>query len=186
VFCALALVGASRADTVELQKKAGRFERAGQWAEACRCYEELARRDRINAHIYREAYHRAYRRLQLTIRHTDPIYQAELKKLSVPQALDLYEQVLSVLTAAHPDRASLTTLHNNGLQELRNALEDEGFRARYFPDVKPDALAAFKAKLDAWPLTRVASRDEASRRRWPSAAPRHMPASRCGRGPCRP
>jgi carboxyl-terminal processing protease len=169
LFCGLFFVGFCRAEPevglkesiAALMAKAEGFKKAGQWAEACRCYDELARKDRLNVDRWRGLYHQAYRRLQLTIRHTDPIYVAELKRLSVPQALDLYEQVLSVLAAAHPDRASYGTLHDNGLQELRHALKDEGFLARYFPDVKPDALAAFKAKLDSWPLVRITSRADA-------------------------
>jgi len=162
LLAALLLWASSARASEELASKATDFEKRGLWAEACRVLDEMGRKDRSNS-IIRDAYHRCLRRLHLAIRHADGEYRAALSRLSTSQALDIYSQVLGVLASAHPDRekTTMTALFQHGLAELRNALDEPAFRRNHFPDVKDSALNAFKARLAAWPLTRVATRAEA-------------------------
>jgi carboxyl-terminal processing protease len=146
----------------ELVKRAIDFEKRGMWAEACRALEDLGRKDRANS-IIRDAYHRCLRRLHLTIRHSDGEYRHALSRLSGAQALDVYSQVLGVLSSAHPDRgrATYTALFQSGITELYNALEEPSFRRTYFADADDASIAAFRARLKSWPLTRVSNKAEA-------------------------
>jgi carboxyl-terminal processing protease len=142
--------------------RAADFEKRSMWAEACRAYEEMGRKDRTSSFAH-QGYHRCLRRLHITIRHTDGEYRAGLSRLTLPQALDLYTQILSVLSTAHPDRdrASMQAMFGEGLAELRYALDDPAFRRSHFPDVKESALNEFKAALAAWPLARITTKSDA-------------------------
>ena len=147
---------------VDRRQQARDAEKRGAWLEACRCYDELLRKDRNNV-AFREAYQRCLRRLHVVARHNDLLYPMILKKLTASQALDAYEQVLALLAAAYPDRAktNLTLLFQQGLQELQLALEVPIFRRQYLEGVKPGALKAFKERLAAWPVRKITRRSEA-------------------------
>jgi carboxyl-terminal processing protease len=163
LLCLLPLpVAGQPASPMKWRQKALEFERRGAWLEACRCYDEILRRDRDNVGI-REAYQRCLRRLHLTARHEDTVYRQTLQKLTPSQALDAYEQVLALLSVAYPDRAktNISLLFYQGLQELRLALEDPIFRKHYLSGVKPDVLKAFTARLADWPVRKIATRSEA-------------------------
>ncbi len=142
--------------------KAIQFEKRGAWLEACRCWEELVRRDRQDP-LAREGLHRCQRRLQLWLRHTDTIYHEKLKHLSPSQALDVYEQILTILHVAHPDRdrTHYTPLFRQGLEELRLALDEPNFRKQYLSGVKPAAIEAFKQRLTHWVNRLISTRSEA-------------------------
>jgi carboxyl-terminal processing protease len=137
------------------------FERAGAWLEACRAYDDVLRKNRNHA-LARDGYQRCLRRLHLTVRHADPAYRQTLRNLSPPDALDAYEQILTIVQVAFPDgsRSGCTQLFQQGLQELRLALDDERFRKAYLPGVKPAALKEFKARLATWPFRRLNTRAE--------------------------
>lgn len=127
------------------------FEKRTAWAEACRCYEDVLRKERGNV-IAREGYRRSLRRLHLATRQADATYRQSLTKLTPPQALEIYEQVLSILRVAYPDRAriNLQLLFQNGLQEMQFALDDPLFRRHQLPGVKPELIEAYKKRLDTW------------------------------------
>src|SRR5207249_2873395 len=109
------------------------------------------------------AYQRCLRRLHVVSRHSDSLYPLTLRKLTASQALDAYEQVLALLGAAYPDRAktNLTFLFQQGVQELRLALEEPLFRRLYLAGVKPSSVTAFKARLAGWPVRKIGKRGEA-------------------------
>jgi carboxyl-terminal processing protease len=144
------------------RQKALEFEKRGAWLEACRCYDEILRKDRENVAI-REAYQRCLRRLHLTARHEDPVYRQTLQKLNPSQALDAYEQVLALLSVAYPDRAktNLGLLFYQGVQELRLALDDPIFRKHYLPGVRSDVLKAFQTRLADLPVRKITTRTDA-------------------------
>src|SRR5581483_10219629 len=98
----------------------------------------------------------------LVVLHADPVYRQTLRNLSPPDALDAYEQVLTIVQVAYPDstRTGCTQLFQQGLQELRLALDDERFRKAYLAGLKPSALRELKARLAAWPIRRLTSRAE--------------------------
>jgi carboxyl-terminal processing protease len=167
----VALISASQAAAAPLVEvprlpdwrgKAADAEGRGAWLLACRYYDEALRRNR-NDGPSRAGYRRCLRRLYLALRHRDPNYRHALRKLTPPQVLDVYEQVLAVVPAAYVERSrtNLNDLFRHGLDELRFALDDEAFRQQYLAGVKPAALTAFKSRLLAWPARRLAHRGEA-------------------------
>ena len=127
------------------------FERRNAWAEACRCYEDILRKERGNV-IAREAYRRSLRRLHLATRQADASYRRSLTQLTPAQALEIYEQVLAILRVAYPDRdrTNIQLLFQNGLQEMQFALDDPLFRRHQMPGVKPALIDAYKKRLDSW------------------------------------
>lgn len=138
------------------------LEKRGAWIEACRSWEDILRRDRHNP-FARDGYQRCLRRLHLVLRHSDPIYRQTLQRLAPPQALDTYEQIVTILQVGYPDRSrtSLSQLFQQGLQEVRLALEDPFFREQYLGGLKPAAVQAFRERLASWPVKRLNSRAEA-------------------------
>ncbi len=148
--------------TAKWRQKALEFEKRGSWLEACRCYDEILRKDRDNVGI-REAYQRCLRRLHLTARHEDTVYRQTLQKLTPTQALDAYEQVLALLSVAYPDRAktNLGLLFYQGVQELRLALDDPTFRKTYLSGVKPEVLKAYQTRLAELSVRKITTRTEA-------------------------
>ena len=73
------------------------------------------------------------RRHHLLSRHNDAGYRRALAQLSPFQALELYKQVLTTVSAAYVDRAraDLTRLFRQGLEELRFALDEDLFCKEY-------------------------------------------------------
>jgi hypothetical protein len=112
----------------DLRARAQEAEKRGDWAEACNRYDELLRRDRTQADA-RDGYQRCLRRYHLARRHHDPDYRAAVAALRPAEALDVYEQVLTVVPAVYVDsrRTELSRLFRDGLQEVRFALQEESF-----------------------------------------------------------
>lgn len=139
-------------------------EKEHRWLDACRCYDELLHKERDQA-AYRTAHQRCLRLYYLSRRHKDNAYRQALAKLSPAQALDVYEQVLSAVSAAYFDRprVDVTSLFQNGVQELRLALGEDSFLKAYLPDAEanPAALRAFREQLADWQSRKVTSRAEA-------------------------
>jgi carboxyl-terminal processing protease len=150
----------ARAD--DLRGRAQLCEQRGDWLEACRCYDELLRKDRSKGEV-RDAYQRCLRQLHLQRRHRDPVYREALTRLLPSQALDLYDQVLKIVSAAYVDRdrADLTLLFRQGIQELRLALNEAAFLRDHLAGSAPEAVRAFQARLDTWPERRIYNRAEA-------------------------
>lgn len=142
--------------------RADKLEERGAWLEACKVYEDILRSDRNND-LARDGYRRCLRRLHQSVRQEDATYRQVVQRLQPPHALDAYEQILTVLTSAYPDRTrtGYTQLFYQGLLELKYALDDPQFRRQYLAGVKPAAIEAFKARLATWSLKRIHSRGEA-------------------------
>jgi carboxyl-terminal processing protease len=144
------------------RQKGQECEKRGAWLEACRWYDEALRRERGHAPT-REAYLRCLRRVHQEDRHRDPTYRQTIARLSPLQALEVYKQVLLLVSLAYVDRAKTnpTALFGQGLQELRLALDDPFFRRHFLAGVRPAAINAFRARLASWPARRLASPAEA-------------------------
>lgn len=145
----------------EWRARGAGFEEKNAWAEACRCYEDVLRKERGNV-LAREGYRRSLRRLHLSTRHADASYRRSLTRLSPSQSLDIYEQVLSILRIAYPDRGrtDFQQLFQNGLDEMRLALDEPLFRQHQLSGVKPATIDAFQKRLAGW-SARVATLTEA-------------------------
>lgn len=160
-----ALPAAGTFRTIEpLVLQAQDFEKDGKWVEACRCYDELLRKDRDQLE-YRAGYQRCLRRFHLARRHRDPAFAKALAKLTPTQALDVYEQVLTAVSNAYADRpkAELAVLFRHGVEELRFALDEPAFVKAYLNDgiANREALLQFRSRLDAWLSRQIATRIEA-------------------------
>jgi carboxyl-terminal processing protease len=160
----LPVVAATGVDDRAAQWRArgAEHEKRGAWYEACRCYDEALRHERQHPST-REAYQRCARRLNLVTRHRDPAYTEALGRLSYPQALEIYVQVLGVVRGACPDRSrtSPTALFQQGLQEVRFALEERIARQKHLGNPRPDALARFKAHLEEWSERKIVNHADA-------------------------
>jgi carboxyl-terminal processing protease len=145
-----------------LRRNALTCESRGDWAEACRWYDEILRRDRDQPAV-RKAYQRCLRRYQLVRRHRDDSYRQLLTRLTPTQALDVYEQVLATVAAAYVDRgkAQFSSLFQEGVQELRYALQENLFVQEHFAGVPSDIMSAFRERADSWSDHKVASGREA-------------------------
>jgi carboxyl-terminal processing protease len=137
-------------------------ELRGDWLEACKAYAEAMRQDRNRIDL-KEAYQRSLRHFYLQQRHRDPGFRDVLTKLAPNQSLDIYKQVLLIVSAYYVDRqkTDLNVLFQNGLQELRFALDDEVFRKEYMGSVSPDVLERFKDRLESWADRKITGLEDA-------------------------
>jgi carboxyl-terminal processing protease len=165
LFVGLALLSAGPSLAVDLADRrydqALEAEKEGQWLKACRLYDELVRKDRTHP-MARMGYQRCLRRLHQSLRQADPSYRAILAKLTVTQALDLFEETVGVLSTAHAERERVTleSLFTHGMVELRNALEDPEFVRHHLSTAKPAALAAYKNRLLNWTVPTLNTKAE--------------------------
>ncbi len=146
------------------QPRALELEKQQRWLDACRCYDELLRKDREQRE-YRDGYQRCLRHYYLSRRHQDTAYRQALANLTPGQALDVYEQVLTAIHVSYFDRprAEISSLFQNGVRELELALDEPTFRSAYLPDadVNPDGVRVFREQLAAWRSRKVLDRSEA-------------------------
>ena len=137
-------------------------EKRHDWLEACRWYDKELRKDRNQPDV-RDAYQRCLRRLYLVRRCEDHVYREAVARLAPTGALNVYDQVLTVVSAAYVEssRTDVNSLFQQGVQELRYDLEEDVFLQEYLAGAKPDALAKFKKALDDWQTHKVKSVKEA-------------------------
>jgi carboxyl-terminal processing protease len=144
------------------RQQARALEQRGEWLDACRAYDQILRRDRADAGA-RESYLRCLRRYHATRRHRDDAYRRLITRLTPPQALDVYEQVLATVASAYVDRTKTrwSSLFRNGVEELLFALDEEVFVQEYFTAAPPGVLDAFRQRLEEWRPHPLAGRAEA-------------------------
>jgi carboxyl-terminal processing protease len=142
-------------------------EKRGAWLQACRCYDEVLRKDRNNS-FARDGYLRCLRRLHLVARHSDPLYRQTLARLKQDNALVTYEQVLAAVAYHYADRSrtDLTQLFQQGVVEARLALDDPVFRQHYLRNLKPGALDTFRARLAGLSTRKITRTAEARELLW--------------------
>jgi carboxyl-terminal processing protease len=130
------------------QFRAKQYEALGRWDKACDEYAAILRIDRGLTGV-RESYQRCLRRYHLVFRHRDFSYNKEVLGLKYSQALRLCELVLTNLmdNAVERQRVQPGRLTRYGAEELTFALDEPEFRQEYLPNVKAEALAAFRAVL---------------------------------------
>jgi carboxyl-terminal processing protease len=151
---------AARAD--DFKDKAVAAANRHDWLEACRWYDKELRKDRNQPDV-RDAYQRCLRRLYLVRRSQDHVYREAVAKLNLPQALDVYEQVLAAIGSAYvePSRADVNSLFQQGVQELRYDFDEEVFVQEYLAGAKPAALARFRDALRDWQTHKVTTTKDA-------------------------
>ena len=138
-------VQAAPLPTGEMQKRAKEFADKGQWADALDLYFRIpkAARDEV-------AFRQCLRHFLQFHRLRDKPSHALVAQLQLEQVLGTYKDVLGKLKNNHVDhdRFTVADLFHNGVQELRCALEDKEFVREYLTDSVPEAVEAFKTRLD--------------------------------------
>jgi len=152
-----------------VRKRAEEAEKRGAWLDACRNYDELVRKTKGVSSLaqqreeYQKAYQRCLRRLHMFARHSELAYRQTLARVKgLDRALDAYEEIVKTLNAAYPDRdrAELSQLFQQGLDEVALALDDPVFKQHYLADVKPTPLATFRSRVKTWPVEKFSRANE--------------------------
>ncbi len=148
----------SRPDAKRLAIEA---EKAGRWEEACRYYEEALKQAR-NQLDCKEGLLRCTRRANQLHRLRDATYASVLQQLTPSQALDIYDQVLRVVTLAYidPAKVDIAQLFQHGIEEAKFALESELFVQEYLPKVKATILDRCKQRLADLARTKLDARTD--------------------------
>src|SRR5207244_1073400 len=96
------------------------LEKQGRYFEASCVYDELLSKDRNHPEL-RDSYRRCLRHFRQQRRLDDQALQSIISKFTAAEAGNLYDQILSKVVNNYADRerVDLTTLFQNGLQELR-------------------------------------------------------------------
>jgi carboxyl-terminal processing protease len=142
-----------------LLKKAQEHEKNRQWRDAAAIFESL----RSSAEG-REGYQRCLRHILQDRRHRERAFKDAIVSLRKSgQVLDVYVKVLHILQTHYIEleRTGAGRLFEQGVLELRFALEDETFQKEYLASAKPEATAAFRAQLLDWDAKSVSDNDGA-------------------------
>jgi carboxyl-terminal processing protease len=153
---------AQTASLPQLRQQAAEAEKAKNWLEACKTYDLILRQDRTRVEA-REGYQRCLRHFHQVRRHGDQGYRDAVAALKPSEAVDTYRQVFKLLAAKYVDRGRTNPkrLFQQGIQELRFALDEEVFRTNYH--IKAEVIEAFKAELDALRDRPIESADDAAK-----------------------
>jgi carboxyl-terminal processing protease len=150
LICGLGVAGPAQESP--LLSKALELERNKQYRDALPIYESLPPKDRISAGV-QERYQRCLRHVLQERRHRERGFRDAILGLKTTgQVLDVYEKVLHILRTYYvdPDRTSAGRLFQQGLLEMRCALEDDSFRKQYLVAAKSDAIVDFRRQLLEW------------------------------------
>jgi carboxyl-terminal processing protease len=147
----------------QLRARAAECEQRGQWTRACACYNQLLKGDRTSPEL-REHFQNCLRHAAQLRRHRDPDFVKSIRGRGLPEALDIYEEVLRRLQVNYVerDRINLTALVRHGLEELRFALEDPAFVRENLAGVKPDRVRAFAERVERWDVPEVSKVHDAA------------------------
>jgi carboxyl-terminal processing protease len=155
----------------ELQEKLARaraLEKNGDYAKAWELYYQIRKAERNPPKEVTDGYQFCLRRVQQARRLRDKPAQALTADLRPSQALTVYtDDVLTELQRKYVDRnkVGLGDLFQYGVQEMRFALEDEEFlKDNLKAGFSPEALQAFKDRLDGLRVNRPAVRKLADAR----------------------
>jgi C-terminal peptidase prc len=130
-----------------LRTQAARYEADGQWDHAASAYVKWLLTARHDADA-RARLLICLRHVQQIRRHRDPAFAAQLKELSLAQAVALYAELLDRIQEHYADRDRTTPaqLFRAGLDELDAALTTPVFVQRYAPAISASSLR--QARLD--------------------------------------
>lgn len=142
-----------------LLKKAHDLESKRQWRDACAIWESLR-----SSPEGREGYQRCLRHVLQDRRHRERAVREAIVGLKKSgQVLDVYVKVLHILQSHYleQERTDALRLFQQGVLEMRFALEDEAFQKEYLADASLGAIAVFRGRLLDWDATPVQDNDSA-------------------------
>jgi carboxyl-terminal processing protease len=128
------------------------FEGKKQYRDALAIYESLTPKER-NSAVIREGHQRCLRHVLQERRHRERGFREAILGLNkTVQVLDVYGKVLHILQTYYVDseRTSVGRLFQQGLLEMRCALEDDVFRKQYLAAARSEAIADFRRQLLEW------------------------------------
>jgi carboxyl-terminal processing protease len=131
-------------------RDAQNFEKDGQYAQAWEKYYQIRKAEHNPPEEVNRGYLHCLRRAQQAHRLRDKASQNLLGDLEPSDALDVYVKALGDLHKKYFDesKVSLDDLFQQGVREMRLALEDDAFlRDQVRANAKPAALLALKARL---------------------------------------
>src|SRR5262249_25079419 len=178
--------------TPSTHSRANYREEKGRGSEACSLYDELLSKDRNDPKL-RESYRRCLRHFRQSRRLADDSLHTILAKMTPMQAKDLYEEILRKVTTSYAERerADLAILFQQGLQELRFALDEKVFVQRYLARAGLSGLETFKRRLARWEDEKVRDLnrakgllDEIMQSAWQIRIPPGVIALECACGGC--
>lgn len=146
-----------------LHRKAQELENKRQHRDAAALFEVLSRKS-PNSQAYREAFLRNQRHVLQERRHRERGFRDAILNLKRSgQVLDVYARVLLILQSHYVerDKTEAARLFQQGLLELRYALDDEAFRKEYLTKVTPQTIAAFRDQLASWSENSPKDNDQA-------------------------
>jgi carboxyl-terminal processing protease len=161
LVCGRAVAGP--AEDQPLLKKAQDLESKRQWRPACAVWESGLSKNPTSVEC-REGLHRCLRHVLQERRHREQSFKDAIVGLKKSgQVLEVYVQVLRILQTYYieTDRTDSTRLFEQGLLEMRYALDDEAFQKEYLADAKPQEVAAFRARLVEWDSKEVTDNESA-------------------------
>ena len=148
--------------------RATRLEKLGLWQQAADAYEKLIHDGWPHAgetlRQLKDHYQRCLRRIYQARRYQDRSFRREILSKDLGIALRVYDEVLLKIRTNYVDRdkTKLTRLFQQGVEELRLALDDPLFIHDYLPGVKPDELHSFRRWVAThWQDRLIGSRREA-------------------------
>lgn len=147
----------------QLRDRAADCEQRGQWTQACAWYGRLLKGAPDSVEL-REHFQNCLRHAAQLRRHRDPDFVKNLRGRGLPEALDVYEEVLYRLLGNYVerDKIRLAALVRHGLEELRFALEDDAFLRENLAEASPGRVRAFAERLERWPVPGVQKVHEAA------------------------
>src|SRR5207249_10635846 len=149
-------------------------------------------KDRNDAWL-REAYRRCLRHFRQSRRLSDESLQTVLNKLTPTNASELYGEILGKVLSGYAERErdDLPTLFQQGLQELRFALEEQVFEQKHLARTGRAGLDRFKNRLSHWTGEKVrdlsrakALLSEIMQAAWQIRIPPGVVALECACGAC--
>jgi carboxyl-terminal processing protease len=146
----------------QLLDRAKACEDKGRWTEACAWYDQVLKTDHTQVQA-RERYSVCLQRAHQLRRHRDSGFVKSIASRRLPEALEIYEEVLGRLQANYleRDKIQMGDLFRRGLLELRFAIEDEAFLQEQMGSVSAGKVRTFQSQLEQWPTEDVRKAGEA-------------------------
>jgi carboxyl-terminal processing protease len=167
VFVALAnsasLLRAELPDKLEqLRLKAVDAESSARWLDACHLYDQILKADSTQSDI-RERYQTCLRHVHQLRRHRDASFTKTVLRRDAGEALSIYEDLLKGVHDSYydQDKTQYQRLYQQGLLELRFALEEEAFLQEHLRGVSPQKIRILVRQMESWMTQRVSSAIEA-------------------------
>jgi carboxyl-terminal processing protease len=122
------------------------LEQQGRWAEVVAACEAAARKGQLAADLQRR-YDLAKIHCDVTRRHTETAYRAQLGKVAESDARRLYAEVLARIASHHVEAPNFARIVSRGLLAMDVALDEPAFAARHLSFADAAARQAYREQI---------------------------------------